>query len=242
MSILILVLSILLLLILITFGKLNAFLSLIFSAILVGIAKQMPLADILASIQKGIGSTLGSLILILGLGVMLGSLLSESGAAQRISQVLIQYFGARVKLAVLLTGFVVGIAMFYNAGFVILIPMVFSVALNTGQPMIYVGIAMASALSVTHGFLPPHPGPTTIAVLFKADIGKTLIYGLTVAIPTLIVAGLVFPEFIKNISSNPPKGLFETKQFKEEEMPSFGLSILTALIPVVLWAWLQRVS
>ena len=198
MSILILVLSILLLLILITFGKLNAFLSLIFSAILVGIAKQMPLADILTSIQKGIGSTLGSLILILGLGVMLGSLLSESGAAQRISQVLIQYFGAkRVKLAVLLTGFVVGIAMFYNAGFVILIPMVFSVALNTGQPMIYVGIAMASALSVTHGFLPPHPGPTTIAVLFKADIGKTLIYGLTVAIPTLIVAGLVFPEFIK---------------------------------------------
>lgn len=235
MSILILVLSILLLLILITFGKLNAFLSLIFSAILVGIAKQMPLADILTSIQKGIGSTLGSLILILGLGVMLGSLLSESGAAQRISQVLIQYFGVkRVKLAVLLTGFVVGIAMFYNAGFVILMPMVFSVALNTGQPMIYVGIAMASALSVTHGFLPPHPGPTTIAVLFKADIGKTLIYGLTVAIPTLIMAGLVFPEFIKNISSNPPKGLFETKQFKDEEMPSFGLSIMTALIPVVL--------
>jgi H+/gluconate symporter-like permease len=89
---------------------------------------------------------------------MLGSLLSESGAAQRISQVLIQYFGAkRVKLAVLLTGFVVGIAMFYNAGFVILMPMVFSVALNTGQPMIYVGIAMASALSVTHGFYSSSP-------------------------------------------------------------------------------------
>jgi Gnt-I system high-affinity gluconate transporter/Gnt-II system L-idonate transporter len=237
MSIIILIISILLLLLLITICQLNAFISLIISALLVGIAKEMPLLDIIATVQKGIGSTLGSLILILGFGVMLGSLLSESGAAQRISSVLIKYFGVkRVKLALLITGFAVGIAMFYNAGFVILIPMVFSVAVNTGQPVIYVGIAMASALSVTHGFLPPHPGPTAIAIIFKADIGKTLVYGLVVAIPALVSAGLIFPEFIKHIKANPPQGLFENKQFTEDEMPSFGLSFLSALIPVVLMA------
>ncbi|WP_026994112.1 gluconate:H+ symporter [Flectobacillus major] len=237
MSIIILIISILLLLLLITICQLNAFISLIISALLVGIAKEMPLLDIIATVQKGIGSTLGSLILILGFGVMLGSLLSESGAAQRISSVLIKYFGVkRVKLALLITGFAVGIAMFYNAGFVILIPMVFSVAVNTGQPVIYVGIAMASALSVTHGFLPPHPGPTAIAIIFKADIGKTLVYGLVVAIPALVSAGLIFPEFIRHIKANPPQGLFENKQFTEDEMPSFGLSFLSALIPVVLMA------
>ena len=237
MSIIILIISILLLLLLITICQLNAFISLIISALLVGIAKEMPLLDIIATVQKGIGSTLGSLILILGFGVMLGSLLSESGAAQRISSVLIKYFGVkRVQVALLITGFAVGIAMFYNAGFVILIPMVFSVAVNTGQPVIYVGIAMASALSVTHGFLPPHPGPTAIAIIFKADIGKTLVYGLVVAIPALVSAGLIFPEFIRHIKANPPQGLFENKQFTEDEMPSFGLSFLSALIPVVLMA------
>lgn len=135
-----------------------------------------------------------------------------------------------------ITGFAVGISMFYNAGFIILIPMVFAVAKSTKQPIIYLGIAMASALSITHGFLPPHPGPTAIAVIFKADIGKTLLYGFLIAIPALVVSGIVFPEFIKKINANPPKGLFESKTFAEDEMPSFGISFLTALIPVLLMA------
>lgn len=235
MSIFILTASIVLLLVLITVFKLNAFLSLIISTLLVGIAKGMPFAELLTTMQKGIGTTLGGLLLIVGFGVMLGCLLSESGAAQRISSVLIQLFGVKyAKLAMLITGFVVGIAMFYNAGFVILIPMVFSVAINTKQPIIYIGIATASALSVTHGFLPPHPGPTTIAVVFKADMGKTLLYGLVVAIPALFCAGFIFPEFLKKIVANPPEGLMQKKHFAEHEMPSFALSFATALIPVVL--------
>jgi Gnt-I system high-affinity gluconate transporter/Gnt-II system L-idonate transporter len=145
------------------------------------------------------------------------------------------FFGIKhIKWAMLLTGFAVGISMFYNAGFVILIPMVFAVAKSTKQPIIYLGIAMASALSITHGFLPPHPGPTAIAVIFKADIGKTLLYGLLIAVPALLTAGIIFPEFIKNITANPPKGLFESKTFSEEEMPSFAISFLTALVPVIL--------
>lgn len=237
MSILILVVSIALLLLLISVGKLNAFIALILATLFVGISKAMPFTEIINSLQKGIGSTLGSLILILGFGVILGNLLSDSGAAQRISNVLIRFFGVKhIKWAMLLTGFAVGIAMFYNAGFVVLIPMVFAVAISTKQPIIYLGISMATALSVTHGFLPPHPGPTAIAVIFKADIGKTLLYGLIVAVPTLLVAGIIFPEFIKKIQANPPQGLFENKIFEENAMPSFSISFLTALVPVLLMA------
>ncbi|WP_417941718.1 gluconate:H+ symporter [Flavobacterium sp. RS13.1] len=235
MSLLILIASILLLLILISGVKLNAFIALVISAFFVGIAKEMPFMDLINSIQQGVGSTLGSLILIIAFGVVLGNLLSDSGAAQRISSVMIRSFGVRhIKWAMVITGFSVGISMFYNAGFIILIPMVFAVAKSTKQPIIYLGIAMASALSITHGFLPPHPGPTAIAVIFKANIGKTLIYGLLVALPSLFAAGIVFPEFIKKINAFPPKGLFESKTFTEAEMPSFGISIVTALVPVFL--------
>ncbi len=237
MSIIILISSIVLLLILIAIGKLNAFISLIITALYVGLAIGMPLTDVVKSVQNGVGSTLGSLVMILGFGVILGSLLAESGAAQRISSGLIQFFGVKyTKLAMVLTGFSVGLAMFYNAGFIILIPLIFSVAQSTGLNVIYVGLATASALSVTHGFLPPHPGPTAIAIIFKANIGKTILYGLVVAIPILAVAGLIFPEFVKNFKSNPPKGLFDDKVFTDEEMPGFGLSLLAALIPVLLMA------
>lgn len=237
MSVLILIASILLLLVLISGAKINAFIALIITAFFAGIAKGMDFIALINSIQLGVGSTLGSLILIIAYGVILGNLLSDSGAAQRISSVMIQSFGIKhIKWAMVITGFSVGISMFYNAGFVILIPMVFAVAKSTKQPIIYLGIAMASALSITHGFLPPHPGPTAISVIFKADIGKTLLYGLVVSIPALIVAGIIFPEFVKKIQAFPPKGLFESKTFTAAEMPSFKISLLTALVPVILMA------
>nr|WP_315151598.1 gluconate:H+ symporter [uncultured Flavobacterium sp.] len=237
MSLLILIASILLLLFLISGAKLNAFIALTITAFFAGILKGMPFTELINSFQTGIGSTLGSLILIIAFGVILGNLLSDSGAAQRISSVMIRSFGVKhIKWAMVITGFSVGISMFYNAGFIILTPMVFAVANSTKQPIIYLGIAMASALSITHGFLPPHPGPTAIAVIFKANIGKTLLYGLIVAIPALLAAGIIFPEFIKKINAFPPKGLFESKTFTEAEMPSFRISIITALVPVFLMA------
>lgn len=237
MSLLILIASIVLLLVLISGAKLNAFIALIVTAFFVGILKAMPFVTLLESIQLGIGNTLGSLVLIIAFGVILGNLLSDSGAAQRISSVMIRTFGVQyIKWAMVLTGFSVGISMFYNAGFIILIPMVFAVAKSTKQPIIYLGIAMASALSITHGFLPPHPGPTAIAVIFKANIGRTLLYGLLIAVPALLVAGIVFPELIKKIQAFPPKGLFESKIFAESELPSFQISSITALVPVILMA------
>ena len=237
MTLLIVAAGVALLLLLIIVVKLNAFLSLILTSLFVGIAQGMNLETVLKSVQSGVGSTLGSIAFILAFGVILGKILTETGAARRITTGLVQAFGVKqVKLAMVLTGFAVGIAMFYNAGFVVLVPIVFTTAIETGLPLIYLALAMASSLSITHGYLPPHPGPTAIAALFKANMGRTLIYGIIVAIPAMLVTGLIFPEFHKKRIANPPKGLLESRDFTEAEMPGFGISLLVALVPVLLMA------
>jgi gluconate transporter len=230
--------GILLLLLLIGVCKIHAFIALTVISLFVGIANGMPLAAVLSSLTKGIGATLGPLLLVLGLGVMLGCLLTESGAAAQISKGLIRLFGVKyIKLAMVVTGFSVGIALFYNAGFIVLIPLAYAVAANTGLPLIYITTAMASALSVTHGFLPPHPGPTAIVGLLKADIGKTLLYGLLVSIPALIAAGLILPEFLRKITTLPPKAFVVAVEKTGQKTPSFAISLLLALIPVLLMAF-----
>lgn len=239
MVVLILVAAILILVFLITVTQLNAFIALIIAALSVGLMRGMPLKNILESIQQGIGSTLSGLVLILGFGVMLGSVLAESGAINQIADKLIKVFGKKyTNLAVLFTSFIVGSILFYGIGFVILIPLVFSIAVATELPLIYLGITMASALSVTHGFLPPHPGPTAIVQIFKADLGKTLFYGLIIGFPTILIAGGVFPIFLKKIKAHPPEILLETannsKYADKITYPSFVLSLLISLLPLLL--------
>jgi Gnt-I system high-affinity gluconate transporter len=236
MPFLIVLAGIALLLILMIGLKLNSFLALIIVALAVGITEGMPVKDLLLSIQKGAGSTLGGLALILGFGAMLGKLVAESGAAQRISSTLIAGFGKeRIRWAILLTGFIIGLPMFYTAGFVILIPLVFTIAASANLPVLYVGIPMAAALSVTHGFLPPHPGPTAIASIYKADLSLTLLYGIIITIPSILVSGIIFSNFFKNSKAAPVK-IFKIRKFEEAEMPSFSLSILIALLPAILMA------
>ncbi len=245
MSVFILLFCILLLLALIAWVRLHAFLALLITALVAGLLNGMSLPDLLKSVQNGLGSTLSGLLLVLVLGVMFGSLLSESGIIQRISGSLIDRFGAgQAKLALLLTSFIVGVALFYNAGFVVLAPLVFACSARTGLPLVYLAIAMAAPLSVTHGFLPPHPGPVAIAQIFGADVGKTLLLGLPAALPAVIFAGLVFPEFVKKIQANPPKALQMPEQMPESQLPGTALSFALALTPVVLMllgAWSSMV-
>jgi len=235
MPLLIVIFGIVLLFLLIAKFKLNAFISFIIVSLVVGVAEGMEFLKVLDSIEEGIGKTLGSLIMILGFGAMLGKLVADSGAAQRITTKLVDKFGKKnIQWAVVLTGFIVGIPMFYTVGFVILIPLVFTVAATTGLPLIYVGLPMLASLSVTHGYLPPHPAPTGIAVMFNADIGKTLLYGIVVAIPAIVIAGPLFSRTIKNIKATPLKEFVNPKVLKDDEMPSTATSILTALLPVIL--------
>ena len=235
MPLIIVILGILVLFILIARFKLNAFIAFTLVSLGVGIAEGMPIIQVVKAIQAGIGNTLGYLILILGFGAMLGKLVADSGAAQRITSQLVDKFGKRnIQWAVVLTGFIVGIPMFYTVGFVILVPLVFTVAASTGLPLIYVGLPMLASLSVTHGYLPPHPAPTAITGMFNANLGKTLLYGIIIAIPAIIVAGPLFSRTLKNIPATPLKEFVNPRVLTDDEMPGTGISIFTALLPVIL--------
>lgn len=234
MSLLIVLAGIILLLILIL-KKVSPLIALLIVSVVTGLLLGMPASKVMSTISAGIGSTLGSMVMVLALGAMMGKLIEDSGAARRIVSVLMKSFGRKnIQWAVLLTGLLVGIPLFYNAGFVVLIPLVFAISSATGLPKLYVGIPMAAALSVTHGFLPPHPGPVALSALFSADIGHTLIYGLILSIPIAIIAGVLFPRMIikkEGVVFN------DVVAFSEDtDMPSAGKSFLVALLPVVIIA------
>ena len=243
MPLLIVSLGILLLFFLIVICRLNAFIAFIIVAIGIGIGQGMPLDALISSVEKGIGNTLGFLVMILGLGAMLGKLVAESGAAQQITNGLIRIFGVKnTKAAVMLTGFIVGVTMFYSVGFVILVPLVFTVASATGLSLIGVGLPMLAALSVTHGFLPPHPAPSALSVMFDADIGKTLLYGITLAIPAILISGPLLTRFLPKVEAKPLKEFMASKTFDVSELPSLTNSLLTALLPVLLIGFATVIS
>ncbi|WP_129044541.1 gluconate:H+ symporter [Companilactobacillus metriopterae] len=243
MDFLILVLGIALLLFLIIKVKMNTFVSLIITSILVGIGLGMPLDKIATSVQDGIGSQLGELSIVFGFGAMLGRLVADAGGAYRIAHTLIEKFGKkRLQLAIVLASFIIGIALFFEVGMVLLVPIVFAIAMEAGVSILYLGIPMAAALSVTHGFLPPHPAPTAISAVLGANPGHVLVLGIIVAIPAVIIAGPVYTRFARRIvpEAFERKGnlsaLGPQKEFKLEDTPSFGISVLTSLFPVILMA------
>jgi Gnt-I system high-affinity gluconate transporter len=234
MTIVIVFACILLLVLLITWGKFNPFLAFLIVSILAGLLLGIPVANITQSVKKGIGDMLGDLVIIICLGAMLGKLVAESGAAQKISAVLMKTFGRKYFIwAMMLTGFIVGIPLFYNVGFVLLIPLIFSVVYETKLPAVYVGLPMLSALSVTHGFLPPHPSPTALVAQFNANLGLTLLYGFTIAIPAIIVAGPLFAQTLKNIKAEPLQ-TFQPRHQQADKLPGSWNSFLSSLLPVIL--------
>lgn len=235
MPLIILIAGIVLLILLITVFKLDTFVAFVLISLAVGLAEGMEPQALVKAVETGIGSTLGSLVMILGFGAMLGKLVAESGAAQRISSVLIKHFGQKkIQWAMVLTGFIVGVPMFYSVGFVIVIPLIFTIAAASGLPLLYVGVPMIASLSVTHGFLPPHPSPSAISVMFNADIGKVLLYGLIIAVPAIVIAGPIFARTLKKIPASPLQEFVNPRVLTDDEMPGMTASVLTALLPVIL--------
>jgi Gnt-I system high-affinity gluconate transporter len=215
--------------------KLDAFLALLITSLVVGLLNGMDLLGALQSILRGIGNTMGNVALMLVFGAMLGRLLDESGAAQAIATRFIDITGRKhIQFAMATTGLLVGIAMHYNAGFLVLIPLVYTVALSTGLPLVYVGLPLASGLSVTHGFTPPHPAPTFLALLYNADVNRTLLVGLIAAVPAALVGGVLFGRVVKVRAMSPPEGLVRVAPMEREALPGFGLSLFAALVPVIL--------
>ena len=241
MPLLIVAIGIVALLLLIMGLKLNTFVSLIIVSFGVALALGMPLDDIVKTIEEGLGGTLGHIALIFGLGAMLGKLIADSGGAQRIAMTLVNKFGEKnIQWAVVIASFIIGVALFFEVGLVLLIPIVFAISRELKISILYLGIPMTAALSVTHGFLPPHPGPTAIAGELGANIGEVLLYGIIVAIPTVLLAGPLFTKLAKKIvpqsfeKMGSIASLGEQKTFKLEETPAFGISVFTAMLPVII--------
>ncbi|OON63183.1 gluconate transporter [Massilia sp. KIM] len=223
-----------LLTIMIAWGKVQPLLAFVVAAMLAAVMLGMPPEQIPGAIEKGIGDLLGSLVVVICLGAVFGKLIADSGAARRIAISLIDTLGpSRMPIAMTVTGFVVGLPLYYNVGFVLMIPLIFSLVAQSGRPAVALGMPLLAGLSIAHGFLPPHPSPIALVAAVHADMGKTLLYGFIVAIPTLIIAGPIFAMTLKHIRAEPA-AIFRGEPKPVHELPSAFASFFTALLPVLL--------
>jgi Gnt-I system high-affinity gluconate transporter len=173
-------------------------------------------------------------VTIIVLGAMLGKLVASSGAAQQISSSLIRLFGEKhISWGLMVTGFVIGIPLFYNVGFVLMIPLIFALVQRYKLNPLMAGVPMMASLSVAHGYLPPHPSPAALVAQFNANMGLTLTYGILVSIPAIILAGPLFAKTLGHIQPKASKS-FVTQEIPADELPSMTSSFLTALLPVFL--------
>jgi gluconate:H+ symporter, GntP family len=226
------------LIVLIARFKLHPFVALTSVSLAIGIAAGMPLEAAVKAFQDGVGSVLGFIAIVVGLGTMLGKVMAESGAATRIATTLIAAFGERrVHWAIMIVAFIVGIPVFFQVGFVLLIPLVFTIARRTGMSLIKIGIPLVAGLSVVHGMLPPHPAAMLAVTAYNADVGRTILYGLIVGLPTAALAGPVFAAWVAPRIVLPAENKLAAQLEGSavlERTPGFGISLFTVLIPVIL--------
>jgi len=234
--ILVVIAGISLLLFLIIRSKLHAFVALLLVSLLVGIGAGMPLEKVIESIQNGMGGTLGFVAVVVGLGAMFGQMLEVSGGAERLAQTLIKKFGeSKAQWALGITGFIVAIPVFFDVGFIILVPIVYGLAKKTGRSLLYYGIPLLAGLAVTHSFIPPTPGPIAVANLIGADLGWVILFGFLAGIPAMIIAGPIFGKYIaKKIHATIPAYMDVKEKEYDKELPSFSLISSIILIPLVL--------
>lgn len=219
---------------LISFARVNAFLAFLAVALGVGLALHLAPNLLLGAITQGLGDTLGSVTGIIVLGAMLGKLVADSGAAQQITTVLTGSLGPQyIPWTLMVAGLLIGIPLFYNVGFVLIVPLIFSVAYSRQLPAVYVGLPMLASLSVLHGFLPPHPAPTALVGQFHASLGLTFGFGLAVAIPAIVLAGPVYARTLRGIVSVPLAG-FIAEPLPTSALPGAANSFVSSLLPVLI--------
>lgn len=217
----------------IAWAKVQPLLAFVVAALVAALLLGVPPAQIPGAIEKGIGDLLGSLVVVICLGAVFGKLIADAGAARRIATCLIGAMGpSRLPVALTVTGLVVGVPLYYNVGFVLLVPLILSLVFQSGRPAVALAVPLLAGLSIAHGFLPPHPAPTALVSTVHADMGTTLLYGLVVAIPTLVIAGPLFATTLRRIQATPP--LFANTAVADEELPGTFNSFATALLPVLL--------
>jgi GntP family gluconate:H+ symporter len=218
--------------------KLNPFVTLVIVSLALGVSVGMPMGGIVKAFETGVGNTLGHIALVVALGTMLGKMMAESGGAERIAHTVIAAFGERrVHWAMATIAFLVGLPVFFEVGFVLLVPIAFTVAKRTGTSIVLVGIPMVAGLSVVHGLVPPHPAALVAVTAYNADIGRTILYALIVGIPTAVVAGPLWGKLVSRYVVPAPNNLLMdelAEQGTTRDLPGFGVTVFTILLPVAL--------
>ncbi|MFJ8237426.1 gluconate:H+ symporter [Ureibacillus sp. NPDC094379] len=215
--------------------KLNSVLALLIVAILVGLLNGMSLTDVVATVKSGFGSTLGSLAIIIGMGAVLGKLMVDSGAAQQVASTLLRKFGVRnVEWAIVIVGMIFGISVFYEVAFIILAPLVISIAVEAKIPYMRLGMTMVAAATLAHSLFPPQPGPVALVEAYGADMGMVYIIGIVVFVPAVLVGGIILPRLLKNLDKPVPPLVKKEKEFEESELPSFFTSLFIPLLPAFI--------
>ena len=234
MAILTTIIGILLLVVLISYFRIHTFLAFLIVSIGIGLVLGMKPEVLMKSVQNGIGSTLGSIVGIIALGAMLGKLVAVSGAAQQISLKMIEWVGVKhIRWAFMITGFIVGLPLFYSVGFMLIVPLAITVAHRYKLSAVYVSLPLLASLTVTQGYLPPHPAPLFLVKQLNADMGLTLFYGIIIAIPAILISGALYGSTVKNYTT-PPNLSFVAAEIPPEDLPSTPLSIFTVLLPILL--------
>lgn len=226
------------LILLIAVFKLNPFISLLVVSLALGLAAGMPFTAGIRSFEQGMGATLGHIAVIVALGTMLGKMLAESGGATQIANTLVGVFGEkRITWAMMTIGLLVGLPCFFEVGFVLLIPIAFTVARRTGKSLIVVALPLVAGLSVVHGLVPPHPAAMLAVTIFHADVGRTILYALLIGIPTAMLAGPIYAKLIAphiQLSADNPMAAQFVEHGTERRLPGFALTLFTILLPVAL--------
>lgn len=236
---LVLFVAIALIVVLIVKVRVHAFLALLAASFVVGLGTGMPLSSIASTFEKGVGGTLGFLAAIIGLGSILGKMLEESGGAERVAQTLLATLGERrATWVMMLVGFIAGIPVFFEVGFVLLIPLVYVVARDTRINLLYLGVPLAISLMTVHCMLPPHPAAMAVTGMLGADVGKVILYGLIVGVPTAVIAGPVWIRLVCKREAPPEQAAFleahgELRN-RRDALPGFGITLLTIALPLLL--------
>lgn len=213
----------------------HAFISLTVASLFLAIMSGLSMDKIVDAYETGVGSVLGHLVGILALGTILGKMMSASGAGVQILEYFVRIFGVKkLPWAMLFTGFIVGIPVFFEVGIVILLPLVIAIRAKTKQNILLIGLPLIAGLSIVHGIVPPHPGAMTAISIYEADLGKVLLYSLIIALPTAIIAGPLFAKWVykRVIPVGEPKLVSSTTEV--ERPPSVGVSFFIILLPVIL--------
>lgn len=219
----------------VSWWKWHAFISLTVAGLFLAVFSGVPMDKIVIAYETGVGAVLGHLIGILALGTILGKMMSDSGAGMQVADFFIKRFGVKyLPWAMLLSGFIIGIPVFFEVGLVILLPLVISIRKSTKQNILLIGIPVLAGLSIVHGLVPPHPGAMTAIGIYNANLGLVMLYSLIIAFPTAVIAGPLFSKWIhKRVTPVGEPELIRVVT-KSSGLPSTGISFFIILLPVLL--------